>query len=139
LIGQNLNHNGHYQMSNSPGKPFAGPATRSFLWRLVVHLHLVAAATWWWLMPGGFPLVHARFWTNQVFPLAAIALCLACLWAERRGHAVLRGATAVTIPAFWLAAMLAAVVVFPYSARRFLPPAIAGTYRSRIQIEWLSR
>ncbi len=104
------------------------PATktpRSFFWRLVVYAHLVAAALWWWLMPAGFPIGHARFWTNQVFPLIAVALCLACLWAERQGNLQLRTLTAATIPAFWLSAIIVAVDLFPYSARRFGLPAFA--------------
>ncbi len=97
---------------------------RAFLWRLVVYLHLTPTIFWWWLMPGGFPANHARFWINSVFPFVVIAVCLACLWAERRGNATLRMATAITIPAFWLAATLTAGILFPVSARRFLPPAL---------------
>ncbi|HEY2251831.1 MAG TPA: hypothetical protein VGH74_12250 [Planctomycetaceae bacterium] len=97
---------------------------RAFLWRIVVYLHLAPAAFWWWLMPGGFPLAHPRFWANAVFPVVVIAVCLACLWAERRRNAALRAATAVTIPAFWLAATAFACVLFPVSARRFLLPAL---------------
>jgi hypothetical protein len=97
---------------------------QSFLWRLVVYLHLAPAAFWWWMMPGGFPLSHPRFWANEVFPVVAVAVCLTCLWAERRGNERLRATTAVTIPAFWLSATVFSGVLFPYSAWRFLPPAI---------------
>src|SRR5579863_399825 len=97
---------------------------RSFLWRLVIYLHLTPAVFWWWLMPGGFPLSHPRFWTNAVFPVVAIAVCLTCLWAGRRENSPLRPALAVTIPAFWLAATASASILYPISARRFLPPAL---------------
>jgi len=97
---------------------------RSFLWRLVIYLHLAPAAFWWWLMPGGFPLGHPRFWTNAVFPVVAIAICLAGLWAGRRANPLLLAVLSVTIPAFWLAATASACLLYPVSARRFLPPAL---------------
>jgi hypothetical protein len=99
-------------------------APGSFLWRLILYLHLVAAVFGWWLLPGGFPLAHPRFWTNEVFPFGVAAVCAVCLWGERRGNVVLRSTAATTIPAFWVAAVLAAAVIFPQSARRFFPPAI---------------
>src|SRR5436190_14242887 len=105
-------------------RPKSSALARAFLWRLVVYLHLAPAAFWWWIMPGGFPLTHPRFWANEVFPVVAVAVCLTCLWSERRANAVLRAATAVTIPAFWLAATVIAGFIFPISARRFLPPAL---------------
>ncbi len=96
----------------------------AFLWRLVVNAHLVAAGFWWWLMPGGFPPAHIRFWTNAAFPVTVAAVCVTCLWAEwRKNHAV-RTAFSLTIPVFWLAATITAVVLFPHSARRFGIPAI---------------
>ena len=100
---------------------------RDFLWRIVLYTHLIAAVMWWWMMPGGFPVSHPRFWTNEVFPLLAAGACFACLFAERRRYAIARVSTAATIPAFWIAATATAAITFPQSAARFLPPALACT------------
>jgi len=110
-------------MNAAPPVPPRASRMWSFFWRVVLYLHLVAAAFWWWLMPGGFPFVHPRFWANSIFPWAVAAICVVCLWGERRGRAVLRVATAATIPAFWLGATITAAGLYPYSAQRFLPAA----------------
>ncbi|MBI3863363.1 MAG: hypothetical protein HY290_15845 [Planctomycetia bacterium] len=99
----------------------------SFVWRVVLYAHLVAAGFWWWLMPGGFPLVHPRFWTNAVLPVAAGAVCFTCLLSERRKNAAWRMATGAALPAFWLAACITAALLFPMSARRFGVPAAGCT------------
>ncbi|MSR60586.1 MAG: hypothetical protein EXS05_23585 [Planctomycetaceae bacterium] len=109
---------------------------REFSWRLVVYTHLVASVFWWWLMPGGFPATHLRFWSNQVFPLSAIAVCLVCLWFDwRRTDSRLINVAAM-IPAFWMAATIAGVVLFPVSARRFLLPALFVTGAVLIIFWW---
>jgi hypothetical protein len=105
----------------------SGHRVRDLLWRIVLYTHLVAAVMWWWMMPGGFPVSHLRFWTNEVYPLLAAAVCLACLFAERRRYAIARVSTAATIPAFWIAATATAAITYPQSAARFLPPALACT------------
>jgi hypothetical protein len=46
----------------------------------------LVAATWWWLMPGGFPLEHKRFWTNTTWPALIVSLCLAGFVAHCRGR-----------------------------------------------------
>ena len=43
-------------------------------WLLVLACHTVAASAWWWLMPGGFPPSHPRFWSNGVAPIAVLVV-----------------------------------------------------------------
>jgi hypothetical protein len=89
---------------------------RTFL-ACVFTAHLVLAAAWWWLMPGGFPAAHPRFWVNRVLPVGVIAFVATYLWARyRRRDAVLR-TLAVAMAAFWLAAAVSARVVFPVTMR----------------------
>ncbi len=45
-------------------------------WLTVLVGHLIAAALWWWLEPGGFPWRHPRFWSNRLLP------GLVVLWAS---------------------------------------------------------
>src|SRR5262249_11087023 len=70
-------------------------------------------------------------------PFVAIAICLICLLAERRGHAALRKATATILPVFWLSATLTAVILYPFSARRFLAPVLLSS-AVVLSIYWLS-
>src|SRR5688572_21151994 len=79
----------------------------------VVTVHLVLAAAWWWLMPGGFPLSHPRFWVNRVLPPVVLALAGAYVWARyRRRDDVLR-LLGLTIAAFWMAAAVSGRITFP--------------------------
>jgi hypothetical protein len=50
---------------------------RTFL-ACIFTAHLVLAAAWWWLMPGGFSPSHPRFWSNHVMP--AIIVAVACAY-----------------------------------------------------------
>ncbi len=88
-------------------------AIQRIFWLSVLVGHLIAAALWWWLKPGGFPWGHPRFWSNRVLP------CLAVLWVsgalaslhreDRRRLLIWLPA----IPAAWLAAAIAGRLVFP--------------------------
>lgn len=61
----------------------------------------MVAVVWWWLMPGGFPLEHNRFWTNTAWPAAVVGVCLV-------GHlAHLRGRRDVTAVCAWFLAVVA--------------------------------
>lgn len=44
------------------------------------------AVGWWWLMPGGFPLEHMRFWTNTAWPALVVTVGLVGLVAQLRGR-----------------------------------------------------
>jgi hypothetical protein len=92
----------------------------------VFTAHLVLAAAWVWLMPGGFPLAHPRFWANRVLPLAVLALVGVYLWARfRRRDDVLR-TLALAVAAFWLAAAVSGRIVFPVTARLLWLAPLAG-------------
>lgn len=124
-------------MNALPDQPAATQSMQAFLWRLVLYTHLVSAALWWWLVPGGFPPTHARFWTNEVFPFVVCAVCMTALWAERKGAPVLRATAGLTIPVFWSAATIVAVALFPYSAGRFGFPAFV-CLTAMSTVFWLS-
>jgi hypothetical protein len=79
----------------------------------VFTAHLVCAAAWWWLMPGGFPLSHPRFWVNRVLPLAVLALGGAYVWARYRTRDDVLRALGLALAAFWAAAAVSARVTFP--------------------------
>ena len=82
-------------------------------WLSVLMGHLIAAALWWWLEPGGFPWGHPRFWSNRVLPSLAvlwIAGSLASLHREDRRRLLI---WLPAVPAAWLAAAIAGRLVFP--------------------------
>ena len=94
-------------------------------WLLVLIGHGVAAAAWWALMPGGFPVAHPRFWVNQVVPPAMIVLCAAAIFAGHRGRYGLVRANIAMLAAMWLAIAVSARVTFPISLRvRFWIPLL---------------
>jgi hypothetical protein len=97
------------------------------LWLLlVILLHLLGAATWLGLMPGGFPLSHPRFWTNRVLPAAVIVLCAVGVMAMRRRRDSIALAVVISLLIGWLAFAVTSRVVFPHSARWLsLVPVVA--------------
>ena len=48
----------------------------------ILIVHGMAALTWLWFMPGGFPVSHSRFWTNRVGPLVALIIVIAAITAR---------------------------------------------------------
>src|SRR5437899_3228807 len=96
-------------------------------WLVVLAWHMVAASAWWWLMPGGFPASHPRFWANRAVPIAVLAVAATAVWAARRGRFdLLRGAL-VVFPAAWGAGAVVARVAFPISFRwLFLAPLLGA-------------
>jgi len=76
-------------------------------------------------MPGGFPWLHVRTWTNGVAPwiiaAAAIVGLTASVQRRRRPTAALVSA----VPALWTGALLTACVFYPQSARQFAPAGLA--------------
>lgn len=91
--------------------------TKSRLTRLLVDLivlgHALMAGLWFWVMPSGFPVNHARFWVNSVYPWAIIGLALFA-WCVMRGRRV---SVIVAIAALWLAGAVSARITFPLTFR----------------------
>src|SRR5947209_10858722 len=87
-------------------------------WLMVIAFHAVAAAAWFWLMPGGFPLSHPRFWSGRVIPVLIMGIVASAVSASRHGRVdALRLALAV-FPTAWAAASLAGRVAFPITLGR---------------------
>ena len=94
-------------------------------WLLVLVGHAVAALLWWWLMPGGFPVGHPRFWVNQVLPPAMIVFCIALIVAAHRDHFAIVRAGIVLLAMMWLGMAISGRVTFPISLRvRFWIPLL---------------
>jgi hypothetical protein len=94
-------------------------------WLIVLFGHVIIAAIWWWLMPGGFAVDHPRFWVNQVLPIVTIATAAALLVAAHRRRFGLVRAGIVLLAAIWLGMAISARIVFPISLRvRFWIPLL---------------
>lgn len=80
---------------------------------LILLGHVFIAALWFWIMPAGFPLDHARFWANSFYPRAIIGLALFawCVMRRRRLPAIL------AFTALWLAGAISARIIFPVTFR----------------------
>jgi hypothetical protein len=102
-------------MTSKPGEL---PKLSRLFWLIVLAGHLAAAGGWRWLMPGGFPVEHPRFWSNRVGPVVVLGWTAAAVWAARREREVPLRLLLVAYPAFWVAAAIAGRVVFPVSASR---------------------
>jgi hypothetical protein len=98
-------------------------------WTVVLTLHAVGAAAWWWLTPGGFPLSHPRFWVNRVFPLIIFLAAITARLAPRRFKSIesLRIAILAGFPMLWIVASTSSVIKFPDTfAELWLIPAALG-------------
>lgn len=87
-------------------------------WLAVLTAHGTAAVAWWWLMPGGFPMGHPRFWVNEALPVFVLAMVVAVrfwVWGKER----VRNSILAMFPVFWLAVAIGGRVVFPESGRLF--------------------
>ncbi len=88
--------------------------------------HALAAAAWWWAMPGGFAIGSPRFWVNSVFPPAAIVVSIAGLYGIVR-RARLAAAIAMVFGLVWIAAAVSGRIAYPISLRLlFAFPLIVG-------------
>ena len=101
-------------VANSMVRPHGSiSAVERLFWLSMLVGHLIAAALWWWLEPGGFPWGHPRFWSNRVLPCLAVLWGLAALASlhreDQRSLLILLAA----MPAAWLAAAVTARLVFP--------------------------
>jgi hypothetical protein len=95
-------------------------------WLAVLTAHGTAAVAWWWLLPGGFPMTHPRFWVNQALPVMVLGMVIAVrflVWSKER----VRNSMLATFPVFWLAVAIGGRVIFPESGRwYFLAPLGLG-------------
>jgi hypothetical protein len=97
-------------------------------WLAVLVGHVVLAALWWWLQPGGFSLGHPRFWANRVAPLFGLVLAIGSLWALHRERTDLLRLLLPIWPATWLAVAVTGKLMFPISlALGWLVPLAAAT------------
>jgi len=88
--------------------------------------HATGAVVWLWIMPGGFPLWHARFWANRVIPAIVIVVAVAGIAGAEKRNRWLYQAITVFFPLMWTASLVTAAVLFPVSGRRFLLSASVG-------------
>jgi hypothetical protein len=86
-------------------------------WTSALLAQGVAATLAWALLPGGFPIVHARFFANRALPaLLVVSLLLVAVQALRRSRSV--SALLLLYPSVWLGLALAAGIAFPQSGGR---------------------
>lgn len=98
-------------------------------WTVILIAHATGAAAWWWLMPGGFPTGHPRFWMNQVLPfvvllgmLIARSPCPRKPWASD-----LRFSIKAALATFWIVISVALVINFHLTFQwKFLFPLLIG-------------
>jgi len=94
----------------------AARALARVFWALVVLAHGVGAAFAWALLPGGFPLTHARFFANRGLPALVLAsVLLVIVRARRRSRTV--AAVWVVYPCAWFGVALAAGIAYPDSGQ----------------------
>jgi hypothetical protein len=99
----------------------------TFAWQAIWLGHAAGAALAWWLLPGGFPWEHPRFWINRVLPWIVVAVSGMGLVGVWRKNSLVRQSAAVFIVAVWTSALVASTITYPISARRFWPPALVIT------------
>jgi len=85
-------------------------------WLFVVLVHFLGAIGWVWLMPGGFPHLHARTISNRLLPLLLIAWSLQTLRAGWKKRPAAVSALLLSAPVGWLACAVVSGIVFPTSA-----------------------
>lgn len=96
----------------------------SRIWLVALLLHVIAAAAWIYLMPGGFPWDHPRFMANRIIPLVVIAVGAIGVFAGETGRKAMVDAVFAALGAGWLAAAVTGLILFPMSARRLVPVAL---------------
>ena len=114
-------------MCSPTPKPCHGISLNTLLMQSILTACLaggaIAAVAWWYMMPGGFPLTHPRFWVNTALPVIAAVVCLfGIVAAVRKQEAVLK----CILLAFGTMLVVAAIVgtcLFPKS----LSGALLGT------------
>ncbi len=85
------------------------------VWRFVFFSYSILFAIAWWILPGGFPLSHVKFWCNQVAcPGVALAMALGC-YAELRGRETLLNPLATGAAMLSVAGGLSTAMLFSKS------------------------
>src|SRR5690349_6507759 len=94
------------------------------IWIVALLAHGAAAVAWWWVMPGGFPVDHPRFWINAVAPVVVLGAVVAAFaaWRWKKLRAIQSVLFAFTL--MWVAGAAAARLTFPVSARLVSPVMI---------------
>ncbi len=95
------------------------------LWLLALLGHAVAAAGWWWLMPGGFPIDHPRLYSNRVVPLLVLLAVMVAIALLRQRRPLPARLTLATLAGVWVGGGITALVLYP-SSRRLLFVALLG-------------
>ena len=85
--------------------------------RVVVLLAFVGQVTfavgWLWLMPKGFGPGHVRFWTNWVWPVVMLIVCLCGLWSQARGREQVKRLCLGLLGSAAVGGAIAALLIFP--------------------------
>jgi hypothetical protein len=105
---------------NEPADFAEFAALRSFYWSVLFALHAVAAVIVWWVLPGGFPASHPRFWVNSVLPWLVVATASAGVWAIHYRQAARVAVLTTVVAAFWAAIVVGGWGMFPTTASRHL-------------------
>ncbi|MBI3465731.1 MAG: hypothetical protein HY000_22165 [Planctomycetes bacterium] len=95
------------------------------VWRVLLVIVAILAAIWIWVMPGGFPVDHLRFWANRAAPVALMLVAGLGWFALWKGQAQLYLPIVLAVPVGWTSGAISALRLYPLSGRRFVWPAIA--------------
>jgi hypothetical protein len=103
----------------------------------LLRLHAIAFATWWWIMPGGFPISHLKTWSNSILPALGLIACVLALFAAWRGWVAVRAWLLMTLAWAWLYLAITARSEFPSSFRLLCagPFAAAALIGSLVAVE----
>lgn len=100
--------------ATSPAKPTIRLA--------IFAAHIVGAVGWWWLMPHGFPWLHARWWANDVGPMLLVTISAVGCFGLQTRRELLADSMLLALAVFWTAVLASALVLFPVSAPSFRIP-----------------
>src|SRR5687768_8922921 len=92
----------------------------------ILSAHGVAAATWLWFMPGGFPVSHSRLWTNRAGPAVVLIIVIGAFISRAKGRTPWFEISALIVPCAWLGGAISGIMTFPISARWLAPVAMIG-------------
>ncbi len=97
-------------------------------WLLVLVGHGLLAVAWWGLSPGGFGLVHPRFWSNRLAPPMVLGLSIVSMVALRQDRRAWLRLLLPVWPAAWAAGAIMLRIVFPITMERLwiVPLAVAS-------------